>query len=93
MHQFTKLTECIADIKIWMTSNFLCKLHFISKLQLIQNAEAQVLTRTRKYDHIGPVLSTLHWLPTKCCIHFKIVTTNKAGGGGQGAGKGLVKAG
>jgi len=22
-HQFTKLTECIADIKNWMTSNFL----------------------------------------------------------------------
>jgi len=22
-HQFTKLTECIADLKNWMTSNFL----------------------------------------------------------------------
>ncbi len=33
----------------------------------------QVLTRTRKYDHISPVLSTLHWLPIKHCIHFKIL--------------------
>ncbi len=32
-----------------------------------------VLTRTRKYEHISPVLSTLHWLPIKHCIHFKIL--------------------
>ncbi len=30
-------------------------------------------TRTRKYDHISPVLSTLHWLPIKHCIDFKIL--------------------
>ncbi len=33
----------------------------------------RVLTRTRKYDRIGPVLSTLHWLPIKHAIHFKIL--------------------
>ncbi len=43
------------------------------KLQLVQNAAARVLTRTRKYDHISPVLSTLHWLPIKHRIHFKIL--------------------
>ncbi len=37
------------------------------------NAAARVLTRTRKYDHISPVLSTLHWLPTKHRIDFKIL--------------------
>ncbi|XDV44073.1 hypothetical protein PO909_012422 [Leuciscus waleckii] len=42
----------------------------IIKLQLVQNAAARVLTRTRKYDHISPVLSTLHWLPIKHCIFF-----------------------
>ncbi len=36
-------------------------------------AAARVLTRTRKYDHISPVLSTLHWLPTKHRIDFKIL--------------------
>ncbi len=40
---------------------------------LIQNAAARVLTRTRKYDHNSPVLSTLHWLPIKHHIHFKIL--------------------
>ncbi len=46
---------------------------FQHKLQMVQNAAARVLTRTRKYEHISPVLSTLHWLPTKHRIHFKIL--------------------
>ncbi len=32
-----------------------------------------LMTRTRKYEHISPVLSTLHWLPTKHRIDFKIL--------------------
>ncbi len=40
---------------------------------MVQNAAARVLTRTRKYNHISPVLSTLHWLPIKHCIDFKIL--------------------
>ena len=50
-----------------------CSVHLINKLQLVQNAAARVLTRTRKYDHISPVLSTLHWLPVKHRIDFKIL--------------------
>ncbi len=38
-----------------------------------QFAAARVLTRTRKYEHISPVLSTLHWLPIKHRIYFKIL--------------------
>ncbi len=49
-----------------------CSIRFINKLQMVQNAAARVLTRTRKYDHISPVMSTLHWLPTNC-IDFKIL--------------------
>ncbi len=45
----------------------------INILQLVQNAASRVLTRTRKYDHISPVLSTLHWPPIKHRIHFKIL--------------------
>ena len=50
-----------------------CPARLINKLQLVQNAAARVLTRTRKYDHISPVLSTLHWLPIKHRINFKIL--------------------
>ncbi len=42
-----------------------CSARLINKLQMVQNATARVLTRTRKYDHISPVMSTLHWLPVK----------------------------
>ena len=56
-----------------------CPARIINKLQLVQNAAARALTRTRKYDHIHPILSTLHWLPIKYRIHFKILlTTYKA---------------
>ena len=50
-----------------------CSARLVNKLQLVQNAAARVLTRTRKYDHISPVLSTLHWLPIKHRIDFKIL--------------------
>ncbi len=40
-----------------------CSARLINKLQMLKNAAARVLTRTKKYDHISPVLSTLHWLP------------------------------
>ncbi len=32
-----------------------CSARLINKLQMVQNAAARVLTRTRKYDHISPV--------------------------------------
>ncbi len=50
-----------------------CSACLINKLQMVQNAAARVLTRTRKYAHISPVLSTLHWLPIKYRIDFKIL--------------------
>uniref|UniRef100_A0A8P4K2R3 Reverse transcriptase domain-containing protein n=1 Tax=Dicentrarchus labrax TaxID=13489 RepID=A0A8P4K2R3_DICLA len=50
-----------------------CPNKSIKTLQLIQNAAARVLTGTRKRDHISPVLATLHWLPIKCRIEFKIL--------------------
>jgi len=46
----------------------------LSKLQTIQNAAARLITRTRKFDHITPVLRDLHWLPVKSRIDFKVAT-------------------
>ncbi len=45
----------------------------INKQQMVQNAAARVLTRTRNYDHISLVMSTLHWLPIKHRIEFQIL--------------------
>ncbi len=45
-----------------------CPASSINKLQKLQNAAARVLTRSRKYDHITPILQFLYWLHIKFCI-------------------------
>jgi len=45
----------------------------INRLQRIQNSAARIMTNTRKYDHITPILQKLHWLPVRKCVHFKIL--------------------
>ena len=49
--------------------------HNIDRLQRIQNSAARMVTNTRKYSHVKPVLQKLHWLPVKQRIHFKILVT------------------
>ena len=43
------------------------------RLQLVQNAAARVLTKTKMREHITPVLASLHWLPVTFRIDFKIL--------------------
>ncbi len=45
----------------------------LSRLQAVQNATARLLTGSKKRDHISPVLSSLHWLPVKFRVDFKIL--------------------
>ena len=45
----------------------------LDRLQRVQNAAARMVTRTRKYEHITPVLKSLHWLPVPQRIHYKIL--------------------
>ena len=47
--------------------------YLLDKLQYVQNAAARLITRTRKFDHITPVLKDLHWLPIRKRIDFKIL--------------------
>ncbi len=71
--------ECIRTRMRWVWLDYCnallggCSARLINKLQMVQNAAARVLTRTRKYDHISLVMSTLHWLPIKHRIDFKIL--------------------
>ncbi len=44
----------------------------ISRLQVVQNAAARLLTGTKNRNHISPILVCLHWLPVKFRINFKI---------------------
>ncbi len=45
----------------------------VRQLHLIQNAAARILTRTRKSEHITPVLRSLHWHPVTFRINFKVL--------------------
>ena len=40
---------------------------------MIQNAAARLLTRTKRKDHITPILKSLHWLPVIYRIDFKVL--------------------
>ena len=42
----------------------------LHKLKVVQNAAAILLTKTKKSDHITPVLAELHWLPVRSRVDF-----------------------
>ena len=44
----------------------------LRKPQLAQNASARILTKTRNFEHITPVLKELHWLPIRERTQFKL---------------------
>ena len=45
----------------------------IKKLQSIQNSAAKLVTRSKKFDHVQPILHDLHWLKVEHRIEFKIL--------------------
>ncbi len=45
----------------------------MDKLQRVQNTAARLVTKTKKYDHISPVLAELHWLPVEFRPKYKIL--------------------
>ena len=44
----------------------------IQRLQYVQNSAARILMRVREYEHITPVLHSLHWLPISARIDYKV---------------------
>ena len=50
-----------------------CPNYTIDRLQRVQNKAARITSLTRPHDHITPVLKSLHWLPVKERIDFKIL--------------------
>ena len=69
IHTFgtSKLDHCNSLLYINVPKNV------IKKLQSVQNAAARLITRSRKCDHITPILLHLHWLPVSERIKFKIL--------------------
>ena len=48
--------------------------YLMNKLQSAQNNAARLVTKTKKYDRITPILKDLHWLPVESRIMYKILT-------------------
>ena len=51
-----------------------CPQYLIYKLQKVQNSAARLILQSRKRDHVTPLLRTLHWLPIKARIEYKLST-------------------
>ena len=47
--------------------------NLLNHVQRFQNTAARIITKSRKYDHISPILQSLHWLPVRQRISFKIL--------------------
>ena len=45
----------------------------IKRLQRIQNTAARLITRTKRSEHITPVLHGLHWLPVAYRVKYKLL--------------------
>ena len=46
----------------------------VNRLQLTLNKAARLITLTPRSEHITPVLASLHWLPCRLRIQFRILT-------------------
>jgi len=45
----------------------------LARLQIIQNAAVRLLKGICKHEHITPILASLHWLPVRFMVDFKIL--------------------
>ena len=50
-----------------------CPEYQVSRLQIIQNRAARLVTRSTPFCHITPILIDLHWLPVIARIQYKVI--------------------
>ena len=46
--------------------------YLLDKLQKVQNNAARLITKTPRRQHITPILFSLHWLPVRSRIKYKV---------------------
>jgi hypothetical protein len=80
----TLVTSCILSRLDYCNAMLIGSPSSVTKpLQTAQNAAARLIVRSKKREHITPVLHKLHWLPVEqrikykiCCLVFKVFTGN-----------------
>jgi len=45
----------------------------LKKLQMVQNTAARIVSKKKKFEHITPIMMSLHWLPVESRITFKVL--------------------
>ena len=61
---FSKMLYCSTVWSNTSTQN-------INKLQSIQNFASKIVTNSRKFDHVTPLLRQLNWLPVKQLLYYR----------------------
>ena len=69
------LVHAMITSRVDYWNSLLCGLpdNSLNKLQRVQNAAARLITGTAKFSHITPVLRTVHSLPIKQRVQFKML--------------------
>jgi hypothetical protein len=72
-----KLIHAFVTSRLDYCNSLLCGIphHQLDRIQAVQNAAARLVTRSRKFDHVTPVLKNLHWLRIEYRIKYKICLT------------------
>lgn len=70
-----QLIHALISSRIDFCNSLFCNLpqKEINRLQRLQNCAARLLTYTKKYTSITPILRSLHWLPVDKRIIFKVL--------------------
>ena len=61
---FSKMLYCSS---VWSNTT----LQNINRLQSIQNFASKIVTNSRKFDHVTPLLRELNWLPVKEQLFYR----------------------
>ena len=70
----TRLVHAFIHSKLDHLNSLLLNLPdcLLDRLQRIQNVAARIVTRSKRYEHITPILAGLHWLPVRARTVFKV---------------------
>ena len=61
---FSKLFYCC---NVWSNTTE----YNLNRIQAVQNFAARIISNTRKYDHISPILKELKWLPVSQHLYYR----------------------